>query len=39
MSYYGLDSTYASTLAILRRIFEKSGMIEPALAPVEVARS
>jgi hypothetical protein len=29
MSYYGLDSTYASTLAIIRRIFEKSGMIVP----------
>ncbi len=28
MSYYGLDSTYASTLAIVRRIFEQSGMIE-----------
>jgi hypothetical protein len=28
MSYYGLDSTYASTLAIIRRIFEQSGMIE-----------
>lgn len=30
MSYYGLDSTYASTLAIVRRIFEKTGMIVPA---------
>jgi hypothetical protein len=30
MSYYGLDSTYASTLAIIRRIFEQSGMIESA---------
>ena len=39
MSYYGLDSTYASTLAILRRIFEKSGMIEPALMPVKASRS
>ncbi len=28
MSYYGLDSTYASTLAIVRRIFERTGMIE-----------
>jgi hypothetical protein len=27
MSYYGLDSTYASTLAILRRIFLKSGAL------------
>ncbi len=26
MSYYGLDSTYASTLAILRRIFEQEGI-------------
>lgn len=30
MSYYGLDSTYASTLAIVRRVFEKSGMIVEA---------
>ena len=30
MSYYGLDSTYASTLAIIRRIFEQSGMIQSA---------
>ena len=30
MSYYGLDSTYASTLAIIRRIFEQSGMIQTA---------
>ncbi len=29
LSYYGLDSTYASTLAILRRIFEREG-ISPA---------
>ena len=27
MSYYGLDSTYASTLAILRRIFAREGII------------
>lgn len=27
MSYYGLDSTYASTLAILRRIFLKTGAL------------
>ncbi len=27
MSYYGMDSTYASTLAILRRIFDRSGML------------
>ncbi|MCA9859817.1 MAG: hypothetical protein KC438_08850 [Thermomicrobiales bacterium] len=30
MSYYGLDSTYASTLAIVRRIFKQAGMIERA---------
>ena len=29
MSYYGMDSTYASTLAILRRVFERSGMARP----------
>jgi Family of unknown function (DUF6909) len=28
LSYYGMDSTYASTLAILRRIFEQTEMIE-----------
>ena len=27
LSYYGLDSTYASTLAILRRIFVQEGVI------------
>lgn len=27
MSYFGMDSTYASTIAILRRIFHKSGML------------
>ncbi|CAN5772437.1 hypothetical protein BH23CHL5_BH23CHL5_14460 [soil metagenome] len=27
MSYYGMDSTYASTLAILRRIFDRTGML------------
>ena len=27
MSFYGMDSTYASTIAILRRIFSKSGML------------
>jgi hypothetical protein len=30
MSYYGLDSTYASTLAILRRIFQREGIIPTA---------
>lgn len=32
LSYYGLDSTYASTLTILRRIFERSGMLRPPAA-------
>ena len=27
LSYFGMDSTYASTLAILRRVFEQSGMV------------
>ncbi len=27
LSYYGLDSTYASTLAILRRIFERESIL------------
>jgi hypothetical protein len=31
LSYYGMDSTYASTLAILRRVFEQSGMVKPKL--------
>ena len=30
LSYYGMDSTYASTLAILRRIFERTGMLVSA---------
>lgn len=37
MSYYGLDSTYASTLAILRRIFEQTGIIESVAQPAAVA--
>ena len=32
LSYYGMDSTYASTLAILRRIFEQTGMLVSATA-------
>lgn len=32
MSYHGMDSTYASTLAILRRVFQRTGMLEPAQA-------
>lgn len=39
MSYYGLDSTYASTLAIVRRIFEQSGMIEPASPEPSIQRT
>lgn len=27
LSYFGMDSTYASTLAILRRVFEQTGMV------------
>jgi hypothetical protein len=30
MSYYGMDSTYASTIAILRRVFARAGMLQPA---------
>lgn len=29
MSYFGMDSTYASTIAILRRIFARSGILTP----------
>jgi hypothetical protein len=31
LSYYGLDSTYASTLAILRRVFAREGIIGPGM--------
>lgn len=34
LSYYGMDSTYASTLVILRRIFEQAGAVLPAPTPV-----
>ena len=27
LSYYGMDSTYASTIAILRRVFQRTGML------------
>ncbi|MEA2593901.1 MAG: hypothetical protein QOF01_370, partial [Thermomicrobiales bacterium] len=27
LSYYGMDSTYASTIAILRRVFAQSGAL------------
>lgn len=30
LSYYGMDSTYASTLAILRRVFEQTGVLQAA---------
>lgn len=30
LSYYGMDSTYASTLAIVRRVFEQTGVLRPA---------
>ncbi len=33
LSYYGLDSTYASSLAILRRILRLEGALPPAKAP------
>ena len=31
MSYHGMDSTYASTIAILRRIFTQAGMLPDSL--------
>jgi hypothetical protein len=33
LSYYGMDSTYASTLLILQRIFELSGVLWPSGKP------
>jgi hypothetical protein len=33
MSYYGMDSTYASTIAILRRVLTQSGVLKPASPP------
>jgi hypothetical protein len=30
LSYYGMDSTYASTIAILRRVFKQTGLLRPA---------
>ena len=27
LSYYGMDSTYASTIAILRRVLRQSGVL------------
>jgi hypothetical protein len=29
LSYYGMDSTYASTIAILRRLFAQTGILKP----------
>ena len=37
LSYYGMDSTYASTIAILRRIFDQA--ITPAEQPIATLRS
>jgi hypothetical protein len=46
LSYYGMDSTYASTIAILRRVFQQSGVLseidvepipEPSDPPVPAA--
>jgi hypothetical protein len=33
LSYYGMDSTYASTIAILRRVFQQAGVLVPKQAP------
>lgn len=33
MSYHGMDSTYASTIAILRRIFARAGMLPERAQP------
>jgi len=47
LSYYGMDSTYASTIAILRRVFQQSGVLaqidaepvpEPSDPPVPAAQ-
>ena len=32
LSYYGMDSTYASTLVILRRVFDRAGVLHPRVA-------
>jgi hypothetical protein len=36
LSYYGMDSTYAGSLAILRRILLLEGVLRPAAAPAIV---
>jgi hypothetical protein len=33
LSYYGMDSTYASTIAILRRVFTQTGLLQPVSPP------
>jgi hypothetical protein len=33
LSYYGMDSTYASTIAILRRVFSQTGLLKPVSPP------
>jgi hypothetical protein len=33
LSYYGMDSTYASTIAIIRRVFEQSSVLTPRTPP------
>lgn len=33
LSYYGMDSTYASTIAILRRVFEQAGVSSASPKP------
>ena len=38
LSYYGMDSTYASTIAILRRVFQHAGMLTPKPVPVPIHR-
>jgi len=38
LSYYGMDSTYASTIAILRRVFERAGVLHPLAAATDPAR-
>jgi hypothetical protein len=35
LSYHGMDSTYASTLAILRRIFQQTGVLQEGSATVQ----
>jgi hypothetical protein len=34
LSYYGMDSTYASTLLILQRIFQLTGILQPSESTV-----